>query len=656
MREPTTAIDSETSLIMPGVAAPALVVVSACDGKEMILAKHDDPDLFPYLVDKFRGRTVFANAPFDLSVFIRHDERLIDPIFNALADGNVHDVQMTEKLNDLQAGEFKYYEDEEGNFRRKSYSLDAILGRWNLGRKHYGGRKYRLRFHDYHDTPLNEIPKDARDYAVTDAAQTWRLDQTQTPHPDAAHQVRAHFSLHLASCRGFRTDNKNVVSLHNQCTEWMDKIRPGLEKAKLLKPDGTKNTKVAVRRMIDVMGRNVQFTTKGEEKLLSDFRGDLDGLLKLSYSSGKLVSVATPSCIESGDDLLLHYGIYSKLSNMLTGSVKHLEAGTFLPIQTYFDPLMETGRTSSSGPNIQNQRRGIVLPHPFDFDENGKREKLVFHPDPRECFVAREGYALLACDYAGAENHTLAQSCLKLVGQSQLAAALNDGLDVHTWVASVILGCDYQTAAYRISIGDPEAQNARQLAKVANFGFPGGCGPARLVAFAKGMGVEIDEYLAAKLKAIWFKAWPEMRLYFEYISQCETDDGWYFVDHVNSPRIRGRATFTAACNSYFQGLAADGAKAAMWEVTRRQWCEPTSALYGTFIVNFVHDELILECPIGQLEAAARELREVMCYEFNKYTPDVPVHAEAEAMIHWTKNGQKVFDENDEYVWDLDKAA
>lgn len=54
-------------------------------------------------------------------------------------------------------------------------------------------------------------------------------------------------------------------------------------------------------------------------------------------------------------------------------------------------------------------------------------------------------------------------------------------------------------------------------------------------------------------------------------------------------------TFTQAANTMFQGLTSDGAKAAMWEVARRQFTEPKSALYGTRNVNFIHDELIAEC-------------------------------------------------------------
>ena len=368
--------------------------------------------------------------------------------------------------------------------------------------------------------------------------------------------------------------------------------------------------------------------------------------------------MAAAQCLEADDIPLRQYGIYSKLSNMLSGSIKDLDKGLFIPIQTRFEPLMETGRTSSRGPNIQNRRRALKLPDPWGrVGDDGRELEIHIKPDDRNCFRARDGYALVACDFSGAESHTLAQVCVDKFGQSKMADALNSGKDLHTWVAATILGCSYEEAVARINAGDPEAKAARQTSKPANFGYPGGCGVNRFMSFANAQlpkHLHLDYHGAAELKKQWYSAWPEMNDYFAFISGCTDDRGWYYVNHVRTERVRGRASYTAACNSHFQGLASDGAKAALWEVTRRQWCEPASALYGTHVVNFVHDEIIIECPVHQVEAAARELQDVMCYEFNKFTPDVPVHATADAMFHWAKDGVPCF-KDDAFVWTPEKA-
>jgi len=638
--------DTETSLIMPGVLAPPLVCATFADESGGVIAKHDDPELIPYTCRTLKGRTAGANFPFDAAVDIKHSPRLIKPTFDALHEGRVVDIQMNERLWDLQRGEYRWTEDVEGNWSRKSYSLGAIA--WRRLRKGKVHDRHRLIYHRYRDLDLKGWHEDAKVYATSDAVLHREIALHQrVEHPDQAHQLRGHMALHLAACRGFRTDNNNVMKLYRQCEQWMKRIEPNLREAGLLKKNGKRDTKAAVRLMVQsaVERKNIEglhITTSGEEQLIGEFRDNYEGFIKQAHAKGQWVSVSSASCLESGNPLLIQYGVYSKLSNMVNGAVKQLEAGTWLPIQTYFDPLMETGRTSSSGPNIQNVRRGINLVNPFDLDQ-----QLKFQPDPRECFVAREGYVLLACDYHGAENHTLAQCCYSLFGFSKMADALNQGKDLHIWVASFILGCGYDEAKARYQNKDPEAKRARQLAKVANFGFPGGCGPARLVAFALSMGVDLDFFTAQELKNTWLDAYPELRKYFNHISSCETDDGWYYVNHVNSPRVRGKASFTAACNSYFQGLASDGAKAALWEATRRQWCNPQSALYGTYTVNFVHDEIILECPVRKLEAAARELQQVMVECFNRYTPDVPVSTSAEAALHWKKDMAPVFGRCDE---------
>jgi DNA polymerase-1 len=250
----------------------------------------------------------------------------------------------------------------------------------------------------------------------------------------------------------------------------------------------------------------------------------------------------------------------------------------------------------------------------------------------------------VACDYEAAELHTLAQVCIDLFEHSKLAEALNEGTDVHAWVGAQLLGVDYPGMMQLIEAGDTQAKDMRQLAKAANFGFPGGCSAKRFVGIAHAYGVDIDIRDASKLRALWFSTWPEMRDYFDHVSKCDNGDGFFWVKQLRVERVRGRCTYTSACNSYFQGLAADGAKAALWEITRRQHTEPDSALYGTKCVNFVHDEILVECHEEICNAVAVEMQEVMTEQFNAFVPDVPTLAEPVVMRYWSKNAKPVTDE------------
>jgi hypothetical protein len=100
--------------------------------------------------------------------------------------------------------------------------------------------------------------------------------------------------------------------------------------------------------------------------------------------------------------------------------------------------------------------------------------------------------------------------------------------------------------------------DARQTAKVANFGFPGGLGAAKLVLFArKAYGVELTEERARELKQQWLDQWPEMREYFAFVNEPQGGDGTSRLKQLRSGASAAARRYTAACNSFFQGLGAD---------------------------------------------------------------------------------------------------
>lgn len=624
-----TALDSETFLIFPGNLAPSIVCVSWARADASGVVHANDPGARALVEEALDGRTVYANAPFDLAVFARRWPDLLPKIFDALEDGRVHDVQTREKLLDLARGTFRFEEDEDGKIRAKGYSLFDITRR-RLGRT-LDKDTWRMRYHDLFDTPVDQWPEGAREYADGDAVSTLQIFEAQEPLKKflglEAANVRAHFALHLAACWGFRTDAEAVDRLEVRVRAEIDRVRATLVDAGLVRPDGSRNTKAAKRRIVDVMGSECRLTTKG-----LDLVRRMEKSTAQIIEDGNFVSLSEEACLESGDALLLAYSDYTRFRNLLTGSVKHLRAGVDVPIQTRFEVLLETGRTSSSGPNIQNLRRA---------------------PGVRECFVPRPGNVLVACDYAAAELHTLAQVCVDLFGRSKLGETLNAGVDVHAMVGALILGIDLDSMMALLRAGDTEAADARQLAKAANFGFPGGCGAKRFVGQAKGYGVNIETREAAKLKATWLRAWPEMRQYFEHVSAQEDDRGFFFVPPAKPGRthLRSRCTYTAACNTYFQRLAAYGAKSALFEVSKAQHVDTASPLFGTKTVNFVHDEIIVEAPEATAHEAALELSEIMAREFNRFVPDCPTQAEPVIMRFWSKKAKPVFDGDRLIPWE-----
>lgn len=650
-----TSLDTETMLIFPGALAPPLVCTSWAESREAT-GPVGDSGVFTHLEDTvgivgaaLEGHTIFANAPFDLAVFGAAHPELIPTIFEALDAGMVHDVQTREKLLDLARGTFRFEEDEDGKIRAKGYSLAAIAMR-RLGKK-LDKDTWRMRYHDLWNVPLSEWPKGAKDYAVDDAITPLEIFHMQEKLKkylgNEVQQVRAHWALHLMSCWGFRTDLAAVDRLEVRVREEIEQIREELVTSKLIRLDGTRDTKKAMAMMVDVMGADCILTTKGLEKVKSMEKSTRQ-IIEEAPTTGKFVSLSRESTILSGDETLMNYSYYTKLRNLLTGSVKHLRGGAVTPIQTRYEILMETGRTSSSSPNIQNLRTGRLT------EEERAAGKSPY--EVRECFVPREGNVIVACDYGAAELHTLAQVCFDLFGTSRLMETLNSGVDVHAWVGSLISGIALDDFMELLKAGDLHAKDMRQLAKAANFGFPGGCSAKRFMGIAHSYGVkDLEIRDAARVKKLWFHAWPEMRQYFDHVSECVDSEGWHYINQVRVERIRARCTYTSACNSYFQGLAADGAKAALYAIARAQFVEPESPLYGTHSLAFIHDEILIECPEEVAHEAAMELQRVMEKEFNVFVPDCPAKAEPTIMRAWTKSARQVWEDGRLMPWER-KAA
>ncbi len=220
--------------------------------------------------------------------------------------------------------------------------------------------------------------------------------------------------------------------------------------------------------------------------------------------------------------------------------------------------MTANGRSSSKNPNIQNiNRKGGVRP----------------------CFVARPGCKMISADYGSLELCTLAQFCLDTFRFSVLAEELRAGLSPLLSFASSMLGITYDEAAERRKAKDPKVDDARQSAKVALYGFPGGLGTGALCGFALSKyDVRITRERSEWLKHKWQTHYREMPLFLAHATRI-SEKGW--IEQPRSGRIRGAAGFTDTCNTLFSGLGADVAKGALFDVQEHCYARPESELYGS---------------------------------------------------------------------------
>lgn len=271
-----------------------------------------------------------------------------------------------------------------------------------------------------------------------------------------------------------------------------------------------------------------------------------------------------------------------------TSFVRDLQSNRVYP---RYSLLMNTGRTSCSKPNVQQLPKigGI-----------------------REMFVAKPGHTFLITDYSALELCTLSQVLLDNYEFSTMADKINFGEDLHRYYASIL----YNKPQDQIT------KEERQAAKPASFGFSGGLGLDTFIDFARGYNLELTRETAAEMKEKWFDAFPEM------VKYLKSDVGFGEKTGVmtRTGRIRGNTDYCAAKNTPFQGLAADGAKLALFYLVKA----------GFNIVLFCHDEIVTEVPDSEAESMLKIQEDIMIESLRKVTPDVRISVESKVSKCYTK--------------------
>jgi len=405
------------------------------------------------------------------------------------------------------------------------------------------------------------------------------------------------------SAYGLRTDLEAVNKLESDLSKTVDRAVAELLEAKIYK--SAKNGKVSKDMAVI------------RERVGKAFNGNAPTTPKGS------ISTAVAVLADSGDPVLEKLASISNDQKLLNTYIPVLKNGTERPLNPRYH-LVESGRTSSRGPNIQNQpRRGGV----------------------RECYVPRDGFVYVACDYHVAELAGLAQVLVHKFGQSNMADALNAGRDLHIETAAGILGKKYDETLALYEAGDEKTKEARQLAKALNFGLPGGLGSQTFSDYAKtSYGVDVSVEKAQALKDRWLDSYPEMKRYFDHISDALGIGADSFTaEQLYSGRLRGGLGYCDGCNTYFQGLVADGARRATYEVVKSTFIKG-DPLSGSYAVAFVHDEIIIESPEEKAAEAAKRLSGIMVQGMREYLPDVTVRATPHIMRRWYKDARPVYDE------------
>jgi DNA polymerase-1 len=247
---------------------------------------------------------------------------------------------------------------------------------------------------------------------------------------------------------------------------------------------------------------------------------------------------------------------------------------------SYNQAVAATGRLSSSNPNLQN------IPN-----------RTPLGREIRRAFVAPPGHMLLAADYSQIELRVLAH----LSRDPILVDAFQRDEDVHARTAMEV---------FKVKREDV-TREMRARAKTVNFAVIYGQGDA---ALARQLNIKREE--AAEFIAQYFHTFSALKAFLDgavetaragEVVQTILGRRRYVKDIHSSNRALRLAAERVATNTPIQGTSADIIKVAMVRVAERLAAEK---LASTMVLT-VHDELVLEVPLAEKDAAEALVRQTM---------------------------------------------
>ena len=259
---------------------------------------------------------------------------------------------------------------------------------------------------------------------------------------------------------------------------------------------------------------------------------------------------------------------------------------------TFLQAVAQTGRLSSTNPNMQN----VPVRTPLGREIRG-------------CFQGQDGNLLISADYSQIELRVLAH----VADEPVLKEIFKRSEDVHTATASQVFSASPDEI-------DP---GMRSKAKMINYGIVYGLSDYGLADRLNIPREEAKEFIDAYLERF-----PRVAAFIAQTIESAREDGyvktlWGRRRQIPELAARNYQTRTLgerlAVNTVIQGTAADVIKLAMVH-THRALAGAGSA---TRLILTIHDELLFEGPPGEV-AGAREIIEGEMVGFWHHDPPLAV--------------------------------
>lgn len=275
--------------------------------------------------------------------------------------------------------------------------------------------------------------------------------------------------------------------------------------------------------------------------------------------------------------LIMEFRELDKLKNTYVDALPALVRGDGRIHTSFNQTIAQTGRLSSTNPNLQN------IP-----------VRTELGREIRGAFVAPEGRVLVSADYSQIELRVAAA----LAGDENMIETFKKGIDLHQQTAAELYGVPLEEVT----------KEQRYASKTINFGVLYGMS-AHGLSVATGM----EGHEAAGFIDRYFEVRPKLREYIDKTKKFAYDNQYtatLFGRERACPEIRSTnfnirsGAERMAVNVPIQGTAADIYKLAMIEVAKKldDDCQ---------LLLQIHDELIVEAPAEKAEAVSQMMAETM---------------------------------------------
>ena len=317
-----------------------------------------------------------------------------------------------------------------------------------------------------------------------------------------------------------------------------------------------------------------------------------------------------------------HMKIYSSYGEKFIDSLK--SDGR---VHTSFNQILDTGRVSSSRPNMQQ----IPADNAF-----------------RNCFIAPDGWSYVSADYSSQELNVIAFGSQDPVWLQ----ALKDGQDLHStcaelvygdeWILLADLDCAYMKNKSKCKC--KEHKRLRTNVKTINFGLAYGMGANKLADT-----LQIDKQEAEKLIEDYFTAFPAIEGFLEKLGNFGKQfgyiktfppynrrrwfSGWYAKMYNSRENMQELSSIERASkNTPIQGASADMTKRAL--VLMREHIDVNNA--PVKLVMTVHDQIDTICQDNYIEEWSKDMKHLMEVAAKEIVTNGLLEAEVTVADCWEK--------------------